>query len=377
MANRQSKFSIWASKNRRDNGFNKDIILDNDLLDKVKTSKDIEYESLRLQIKDSEKIRMKELMYSSKSQVEFLSKLEDEGINIVYLVALEIATEEDIQNYLSLRERGIDTYAKQNLALDKKIDVNYLREMEAIKVDYPNLLNIKGEDIQNTLDKSFFTSPIVEKSVINTKETNEVRNKTLQELPKANLNLESMLEEDDTPILPSSKEEIAEANNWKNIIDKIKETTMIQIEDEDFDTKSDNKYRQIFIVADEFATPDIEGYKFYFVKNIKSLDRFTVNKNNTLIITGNIPTYIQKDFISWLRGLRKIGEKFRIATLQSSPVESSVVDGVLKKLDKEELDNFYDNHKTEDYLGDSTGKFLDLTDLVTNTEHLNEQEGGI
>lgn len=377
MAKRQSRYSLWSSQNKRDKGFNDAITLESSILDNVKTSKQQEYESLKARITDSEKIRIRELMYVSKSQIEFMSKMEDEGINVTYLVALGITTEEDVSSYLALRERGIDTYSVQNLAKEKHVDGDYLREIELIKRGYPNLKNVKGDDIQRTVNKSEYI-----KQDLTIKEDKLVENKTknnIHDAPTVEIDLDAFESEGE-----STEKEIKEAQSWQSILKQIKSTTNEQISEEEQETQIDSisgeivqapKYREIdsktrnvYILANKFATPNIEGYNFVFVTNGQSLNRFSINKNNLLILTSDVPQYVINDFANWLEGILASGERFRIATLKTSPLEHPIVEGTLLRLDKKSLDDFYEGHQTDNYIKETTGTFLDLSSFIEEEE---------
>lgn len=377
MAKRQSRYSLWSSQNKRDKGFNDDITLESSILDNVKTSKQQEYESLKARITDSEKIRIRELMYVSKSQIEFMSKMEDEGINVTYLVALGITTEEDVSSYLALRERGIDTYSVQNLAKEKHVDGDYLREIELIKRGYPNLKNVKGDDIQRTVNKSEYI-----KQDLTIKEDKLVENKAknnVHDAPTVEIDLDAFESEGE-----STEKEIKEAQSWQSILKQIKSTTNEQISEEEQETQIDSnsgeivqapKYREIdsktrnvYILANKFATPNIEGYNFVFVTNGQSLNRFSINKNNLLILTSDVPQYVINDFANWLEGILASGERFRIATLKTSPLEHPIVEGTLLRLDKKSLDDFYEGHQTDNYIKETTGTFLDLSSFIEEEE---------
>lgn len=377
MAKRQSRYSLWSSQNKRDKGFNDAITLESSILDNVKTSKQQEYESLKARITDSEKIRIRELMYVSKSQIEFMSKMEDEGINVTYLVALGITTEEDVSSYLALRERGIDTYSVQNLAKEKHVDGDYLREIELIKRGYPNLKNVKGDDIQRTVNKSEYI-----KQDLTIKEDKLVENKAknnIHDAPTVEIDLDAFESEGE-----STEKEIKEAQSWQSILKQIKSTTNEQISEEEQETQIDSisgeivqapKYREIdsktrnvYILANKFATPNIEGYNFVFVTNGQSLNRFSINKNNLLILTSDVPQYVINDFANWLEGILASGERFRIATLKTSPLEHPIVEGTLLRLDKKSLDDFYEGHQTDNYIKETTGTFLDLSSFIEEEE---------
>lgn len=370
MSKRQSRYDIWANKNKRDNGFSEHP---NDLLDTIKTSKQQEYETLKSSISDAEKIRMRELLYVSKSQIEFLSRLEDERINLMYLVALGITTEEDIQSYLTLRERGIDTYGVQDSAKSKRVDSEYLREIEMIRKDYPNLKNVKGKDIQSTLNiKDYIKSDaVLEKEALVRSAKEKPIKGNIDDAPRVNIDLDDF---EDTQA--SSDVEIENAKDWKKIITGL--TSKSTSNQEYFDDgkgpsfiDTDDGNRNVYILANRFPTPDIEGYRFIFVDNSNSFSKFSINKNNLLILTSDIPEYLKTDLALWIKGILEFGDKFRIATLRTSPLEADIVQGTLLRLDKECLDEFYNEHTTDEYIGKTEGSFLDLTSIIEDSEELN------
>lgn len=370
MSKRQSRYKIWANQNKRDNGFSEQP---DDLYNSIKTSKQQEYETLKSSISDSEKIRMRELLYVSKSKIEFLSRLEDERINLTYLVALGITTEEDIQSYLTLRDRGIDTYGIQDSAKAKRVDSEYLREIEMIRENYPNLKNIKGKDIQSTLnlDEYLKSDVVLKKEVIEKPKTIRESKGNVDDAPNINIDLEELDKES-----ASTPEEIKKAKDWgqliKNLTSKTDELTNDsgeRIVGPSY-MEIDDKVRNVYILADKFPTPDIEGYNFIFIDSSNSFNKFSINKNNLLILTSDIPEYLKSDLASWIKGVMNFGEKFRIATLRTSPLDADIVQGTLVRLDKECLDEFYNQHSTEEYIGKTEGSFLDLTSIVEESEEL-------
>lgn len=368
MSKRQSRYDIWANKNKRDNGFTEQP---NDLLDTIKTSKQQEYESLKSSISDAEKIRMRELLYVSKSQIEFLSRLEDERINLMYLVALGITTEEDIQSYLTLRERGIDTYSVQDSAKSKRVDSEYLREIEMIRKDYPNLKNIKGKDIQSTLNMRDYikSDAVLEKETLVRESKDKSVKGNVDDAPRVNIDIDELEDE-------STEEEINKAKDWKKIITGLSSKSPQEFKNVD-DGKGpsfidiDDGTRNVYILANRFPTPDIEGYRFIFIDSSNSFSKFSINKNNLLILTSDIPEYLKTDLALWIKGVLDFGDKFRIATLRTSPLEADIVQGTLLRLDKECLDEFYNQHSTDEYIGKTEGSFLDLTSIIEDSEELN------
>lgn len=374
---RLSNYDLWSAKNKSNQGFSEPLI-EKDLV-AVRTSKQQEYDSLKNQVTDSEKIRMREIMYSSKSQIEFLSRLEDEGINILYLVALGITSEEDIQSYQTLRDRGIDTYGIQEKAREKKVNSDYLREMEMLKKDYPNLLNIKGENIQRTLNSPDYLKekPVVQKIAEPPKKTKG----NIQDVPKVDIDIDALTEAMGEQ--GSTEEEILSAKLWKDrfqeIIDKSSKTKEgVPLESPDITSLQEpsmfldlaENVRNVYILANPFPTPIIEGYNFRFIEDSASFGRFSVNRNNLLIITSDVPRYLLNDFGLWLSGVIKKGEKFRIATLRTSPVDLDVVQSVLFGLDKESLDKFYTENDISEYIGETAGKFKDLTSIIDMAEDI-------
>lgn len=349
----QSRFDIWSNRNRQANG-DSDIAISQDI-NIPRTSKESEFETIKSQITDAEKIRMRELLYLSKSQLEFISRMESEGINPTYLVAFDIVTEEDLNSYFSLKDRGIDTFSLQKESNVKKVDGGYYREILTAKKEMPPLLNIKGDNIQKTLNKEEYIRDVVSISP----EQKEPENKALRDVPSIAIDLEEL----DNAIM---EEKIEEAKDWKQLFSKIKEQYKEEeaVSDSTLLIATDENTRNVYILSEEFVTPIIEGYNFIFIKTPENFSRFAVNKNNLLILTKNVPKYLLENFAEWIKGVIEKGDNFRIATLSTSKLSHSIIQGTLLKLDKKSLDDFYNEHKTEDYLGEAVGSFTNLTSII-------------
>lgn len=376
----QSKFDSWKSKNRRDKGSSPNAL---DISQKIQTSKQAEYDSVLSSITDAEKIRIRELMYSSNSQVEFLSRMSDEGFNLNYLIAMGITTEDNIQTYLTLKSRGIDTYGLQDSAITKKVDPSYLREMTEIQTVYPDLLNIEGKNIQRTLNKKEY---IREEMAKVEADSESIKNKYLpkyketkgnvDDVASVSLDLDALEIKDNTG---STETEIKASKHWEKIFQDLKSKPSPLNEFGAFNEESSGslapKYKQlqtdvrrIYILANPFATPLVEGYDFIFVSSSNILNEFTIDKNNLLLITRDIPQPFLNAFSTWVEGVVVSGIKLRIATIQSSKVEHEIVGGVLRSLDKKSLDDYYREHSTENYIGNTDGTFLDISSLIEETE---------
>lgn len=377
-----SRFDTWAAQNKRNRGGN-DVQMDinlggGDLLG-VKGGKEREYLELRAKVTNTILIRMRELLNVCKTELEFFSRLEDENVSLMYLVALGITTEENITSYRTMRNRGIDTYKIREEALGKRIDASYLREIKSMEKDNPPLLNIKGDNIEKTLIRDISELRKLE----NPLEKDDVDT----ELVVKKASVDSLVKEislDDTFASFEAEEEIASKeiaeiqesfsgdaiSSWKSILTSIQEdVTTTEKTDEEVVPEDANK-RTIYILANEFATPYSEKYNFVFVKHSRSLGNFTASKNNLLVVTQEVPPVVLDSFLNWLRGMVASEDKYRITTLKNSPMKSKYIQGELEDLSEESIDRFYDRHENAEYIGDGVGTFFDLTSLIEDDELL-------
>lgn len=333
-----------------------------------KTGKEKEYLELRAKITNSILIRMRELLNVCQTELEFFSRLDDEGISLMYLVALGITNEENISSYQTMRKRGIDTYSVMEEAKGKRIDSSYLREITALEKEYPVLLNTRGENIENTLltpqeklaliQKQLGTSENVEP------EKRDSKSAEVQAISHAvDLDIDLNFEEEEEE---SFSKEDSEA--WRKVLKTIQENTDkvnqgVMVDNQE--PLPEDNVKNIFILSNEFEVPYAEGYRFVFVKDLSNMGMFTAKKTNLLVVTQSVPKFLMMDFLSWMKGLMNSGDKYRITTLKNSPVRHSLIQEELFDLSKDSLDNFYERHENDEYIGDGVGIFYDLTSKIT------------
>lgn len=378
-----SRFDTWAAQNKRNRGGN-DVQMDinlggGDLLG-VKGGKEREYLELRAKVTNTILIRMRELLNVCKTELEFFSRLEDENVSLMYLVALGITTEENITSYRTMRNRGIDTYKIHDEALGKRIDAAYLREIKSMEKEHPNLLNIKGDNIEKTLIRDVaelrkLDNPFdrEDENTIETIKNSDVASIVNEISLDDTINSFEDAEETYTKDLKEKQESMSsdDINAWKSILTSIKED-VVQTEQGVLETptKEDTK-RTIYILSNEFATPYTEKYNFVFVKSSRSLGNFTSSKNNLLVVTQEVPAVVLEDFLNWVRGMVASDDKYRITTLKNSPVKSKYIQDELLDLSEDAIDSFYNRHENDEYIGDGVGTFFDLTSVIEDDDLIN------
>lgn len=378
-----SRYDIWAARNVRNNGVN-DVQLDINLgggnLNGITKGKEQEYIELRAKVTNSTLIRMKELLNICKSELEFFSRLDDDGIPLTYLVALGITTEENISSYQIMRKRGIDTYRIQEQAIGKSIDSAYMREIKALEKPIPPLKNSRGENIERILSYAM-EKPVVVQDTNKDESTysddkSDIRkgSKVDVDILTKEVSLDDTLNEI-TLVEEKSNEDFSseEVGDWRNILTTVKRNTEkveqgVEEEEVYEDLGAEDNRRTIYIIANEFEIAYNDKYRFVFVKNTKNLGLFTSSRNNLLVVTQDVPKPILTDFLSWLKGIIKSEDKYRITTLKNSPVRSQYIQDELYDLSEESLDEFYDRHKNDEYIGDGVGKFFDLTSAIEDLD---------
>lgn len=369
-----SRFDTWAAQNKRDRGQN-DVQVDINLgagdMVRAKDSKEKEYLELRAKITNKILIRMRELLNICSSRLEFYSRLDDDGISLMYLVALGITTEEDITSYRTMRKRGIDTYKLQEQAEGKRIDGAYLREIQAMQKELPTLKNIRGDDIQRTVMEVEKKDPVADKPKEESKKE-PVRKYDPGVAATANsVDLDDELGDFETDVEEEQEDTHTEEEemSWKSVLSSVKANNQQRergalYEPEEEQTPDESKKRIVYIIADEFQPPYSEKYEFVFVKNSMSLGSFTSSKNNLLVVTSDVPNRVLNDFVNWISGMVASSDRYRITTLKNAPMRSPHIQEELPDLSDESLDAFYERHKNEEYIGDGVGLFYDLTSEI-------------
>lgn len=373
-----SRYDVWAAQNKRNRGGN-DVQMDinlggGDLLG-VKGGKEREYLELRAKVTNTILIRMRELLNVCRTELEFFSRLEDENVSLMYLVALGITTEENITSYRTMRNRGIDTYKIRDEALGKRIDASYLREIQSMEKVNPPLLNIKGDNIEKTLIRDIAELRKLDNPLDN--EDSPVKSVVSADIvPEVNLDdtLASFEIEKETTVKEKEDKQESysadEINSWKSILTSIKEDSSSNDTVDVEPSVDETNKRTIYILSNEFAVPYSEKYDFVFVKHSKSLGNFTSSKNNLLVVTQEVPPVVLESFLNWLRGMIVSDDKYRITTLKNSPMKSEYIQDELEDLSEESIDLFYNKHENSEYIGNGVGTFFDLTSLIEEEDLL-------
>ncbi|MFB6499791.1 MULTISPECIES: hypothetical protein [Bacillus] len=406
-------FKIWSKKNRRDNGSSRDrgvedIVDEKEedggmqihvgaggLLDSTRTDKETYYRDIKNNMTQDTINRIRDIAVKSKNKNDLFSKMEDAGIPLKYLIALDPASYEvDVQSYRTLKEKGIDVTKVLSNKEILDFDESYAREIISMKDPVPELKravsvddnsvddieNINYEDIQEDVER--------EEEITNLQkggtELDHVDHKDKQEMSEVEDSLGDGIEgvsddtEDDTEDVNvgviddnvDQKDESEETGEplWKNYLESLKNDigNSDAEDDNDIEVIEDTgiKNRQVFILSNKITeVDDVDGYEFTIIENIQQVNLYTTHKDNLLVITQNIPEALQRPFFSWLTGVIDEGERYRIVTLNSSPVSHKLIEDRID-LTKESLDEYYDRRNSDDYIGDGAGEFFDISKVL-------------
>mgnify|MGYP001068407408 CR=1 FL=1 len=402
-------FKIWSKKNRRDNGSSRDrgvedIVDEKEedggmqihvgaggLLDSTRTDKETYYRDIKNSMTQDTINRIRDIAVKSKNKNDLFSKMEDAGIPLKYLIALDPASYEvDVQSYRTLKEKGIDVTKVLSNKEILDFDESYAREIISMKDPVPELKravsvddnsvddieNINYEDIQEDVER--------EEEITNLQkggtELDHVDHKDNQEMSEVEDSLSGGIEgvSDDTEAvnvgdLDDSVDQKGEGEEngeplWKNYLESLKNDIGNSDGEDDNDIEviedAGIKNRQVFILSNKITeVDDMDGYEFTIIENIQQVNLYTTHKDNLLVITQNIPETLQRPFFSWLTGVIDEGERYRIVTLNSSPVSHKLIEDRID-LTKESLDEYYDRRNSDDYIGDGAGEFFDISKVL-------------
>ncbi|MBT3123385.1 MULTISPECIES: hypothetical protein [Bacillus subtilis group] len=402
-------FKIWSKKNRRDNGSSRDrgvedIVDEKEedggmqihvgaggLLDSTRTDKETYYRDIKNSMTQDTINRIRDIAVKSKNKNDLFSKMEDAGIPLKYLIALDPASYEvDVQSYRTLKEKGIDVTKVLSNKEILDFDESYAREIISMKDPVPELKravsvddnsvddieNINYEDIQEDVER--------EEEITNLQkggtELDHVDHKDNQEMSEVEDSLSGGIEgvSDDTEAvnvgdLDDSVDQKGEGEEngeplWKNYLESLKNDIGNSNGEDDNDIEviedAGIKNRQVFILSNKITeVDDMDGYEFTIIENIQQVNLYTTHKDNLLVITQNIPETLQRPFFSWLTGVIDEGERYRIVTLNSSPVSHKLIEDRID-LTKESLDEYYDRRNSDDYIGDGAGEFFDISKVL-------------
>lgn len=384
-------FSIWAKQNKRDH----DMILGSQMIDIEKsvvdqdalnihigsggllnatdTGKSEYLSTVRAKITDDDLIRLESIFKLSSGRDHIFKRVEEEGIPLVYLVALGITSQEDIQSYLTVKERGIDIQSVLGGSFELGVDTLYAREILSMEEEYPRLRNIHGDLIPDISEAAAGGSPAQStiQQVVQSEDRAQVNEDVVEnsgvEDIESRLNLAPVKE----TVPNNSGEKPKTVGSWQEtlaqIVADIQQNEEVvtkeeAVEDETPVTKKDRD-RQVYVLADNITLPEIPGYRFIQVTSIQGVNTFTAHRDNLLVITRQIPKSVANHFMDWLKGVKDGGDRYRIVTLESSSVRHDVIEDVIN-LTKEDLDNYYVKHDSMSYIGDGVGSFMDISSVL-------------
>lgn len=114
--------------------------------------KDEYFEKLKEQITKEDILKIEELITQSRHLHSLMKKLEEINIPLDYLIILKKCKEEDLQIYLSLKNKGFDLGDLSHYTRDDYIDDDYIRKVMNNSKELPELKNIYGQRIDKGLD---------------------------------------------------------------------------------------------------------------------------------------------------------------------------------------------------------------------------------
>ncbi|PGT89903.1 hypothetical protein [Bacillus thuringiensis] len=394
-------FESWAKKNKRDSssrvGSSMLGALDSleesqntlqvnigagGLLDTGTTSKESRYRELRTKISDETLVLLESVFKMHKTRPAIFRRLEDEGVPLTYLVALDITTEEDVQSYLTLKERGLDVNKMGDNSRLVEYDEVYAREILAGAEEYPALVDTNGNPVQvvrpvreikmaHDIEKHITTQEQVEPTqpapsnedvppieeptptgvVTDTAHTEQTEEPT-------GLGWESMLQE----IIAENE---ADAQQEKEEVETQEVAEEVEAEvEEEAENPAMPRVKEVYLLADNVSIPKLDGYEFFVVRSAQDFNNFTTHRDNLLIITKQVPKRLSMMFLNWLKGVKRCGDKYRVATLKTSAIHHEIVEAELE-LTQESLDNYFATRDAKSYVGSGVGTFMNISSRLT------------
>ncbi|MBE7114246.1 hypothetical protein FT641_19510 [Bacillus paranthracis] len=408
-------FSSWAKKNKRDSSARMSSqmlgsisesqsslninIGAGGLLNTGSSDKETYYRELRTKISDETLILMESVFKLHNSRKSIFSRLEDEGVSLMYLVALGITSEEDVQSYLTLKERGIDIGNMLQDAKNNTWDEVYAREILSGEEAYPILRDIYGNPVQYVEDTERPTTPTssiqiqkeepkepIHIKVMGQKEVDVTTEPEEQVTKDVGLAADEVASTADV-LQVTTSEERAEVNtdkedvkklDWFEKLDQIinEAETSAKHDEEDERLKQEEderepeevvkpRLKQVYILAESVAIPKLEGYEFFMVKGVQDFNNFTSHRDNLLVITQQVPKRLANHFLNWLKGVMSSGDRYRVVTLKSSAVPHDIVEAEVN-LTQEDLDNYYGEKDAKSYMGTGVGSFMDISSALSD-----------
>lgn len=396
-------FDSWAKKNKRDSsgrvGSSMLGALDSleesqntlqvnigagGLLDTGTTSKESRYRELRTKISDETLVLLASVFKLHKTRPAIFRRLEDEGVPLTYLVALDITTEEDVQSYLTLKERGLDVNKVGDNSRLVEYDEVYAMEILAGAEEYPALLDTNGNPVQiahpvretkiaQGVEKHITTRehtqpassnedvPLTEKPTP-TEQVVDTEPAEQTEEP-AGMGWESMLQEIIAENEADARQEKEEAETHE-----VAEGLEVETEEEtEAETPSLSRVKEVYLLADTVSIPKLDGYEFFVVRSAQDFNNFTTHRDNLLIITKQVPKRLSVMFLNWLKGVKRCGDKYRVATLKTSAIHHEIVEAELE-LTHESLDNYFATRDAKSYVGSGVGTFMNISSRLNGFE---------
>lgn len=351
-----------------------------------------EYDRIRSQITTEDIERIIHIAEKSETKNQLFTKVEDDGINLLMLVAMGVATEEAIDSYRTLRRRGFDTMKVRQDSVG--IDEDYKNEVMMNSFDLPTLRNIEGEELPEPkkLSELFKESELMrydlerkvkqleqgitersqQKQVVVEKDEIEEDIEQLIDITEDVVKLEEGLEEDMG---------IEESQVWESVFERlVREVEDTSKEQEKYDyiknikVRNQDKTKNVYILTDdESLDVSIDGYKVKLIREPNDLTLYTSSKDNLLILEKSIPRPLVRIFARWFKRLSDRGESYRIVTLKGREVMNSIVEEVVE-LTKESLDDYYRRYEKKKYQGSGVGTFFDIGEEIGIGDEL--KEGG-
>ncbi|MFV1457405.1 hypothetical protein VJ282_32955 [Bacillus mycoides] len=309
---------------------------------------------------------------------------------LTYLVALGVTSEEDVQSYITLKERGIDMGGMMEDAKNNTWDDVYAREIVSGEEPYPMLRDVHG----NPVSYEDVVAPVSKPNTyVRTEEPKEPLNIKVMGQPEQVTNIQpeapqpvkvnDVTAEDEvaSTIEEVTKQGTAEQDTgWEERLAEImseaetnakheKEDERLEQEEAEREPEEVVKPRvkHVFILAETASIPKIEGYEFSMVKGVQDFNNFTAYRDNLLVITQQVPKRLANHFLNWLQGVMASGDKYRVVTLKTSAVPHELVEAEIS-LTQEDLDSYYGKKDAKCYVGTGVGSFMDISSKLSMEE---------
>ena len=402
-----SLFENWAKKNKRDsssrmgsqmlssiNESQSSLNINigaGGLLNTGSSDKVTYYRELRTKISDETLILIESVCKLHNSRRTIFNRLEDEGVPLTYLVALGVTSEEDVQSYITLKERGIDMGGMMADAKNNTWDDVYAREILSGEEPYPMLRDVHGNPVHY---EDVVVAPVSKPNTyVRPEEPKEPLNIKVMGQPEKAVDTqpEEAQQGQDSDVIAVDevasttedelKQDIEEQDTgWEERLAEImseaetnakheKEDERLEQEEAEREPEEVAKPRvkHVFILAETASIPKIEGYEFSMVKGVQDFNDFTSYRDNLLVITQQVPKRLANHFLNWLQGVMASGDKYRVVTLKTSAVPHELVEAEIS-LTQEDLDSYYGKKDAKCYVGTGVGSFMDISSKLSTEE---------